>query len=202
MGLNLKNLCDVETRGASGCWLCICSGSSGVRGMFYSQLISWSGILLIHTDIYFVKQHSVYLLTPCPQMHTYSRALWLIFNAETFVSSVYPMIYWTNEKEGLSLQSSVNLWITLLYSQFIPLSGVCRRFHHKYSRDIICCGADLFVSQGYYFNSLIITMSMFHHLVFLCVCVNVCLFIPRTGSFPYQLFILESFITYAECVDY
>jgi len=43
---------------------------------------------------------------------------------------------------------------------------------------------------------------MFHHLVFLCVCVNVCLFIPRTGSFPYQLFILESFITYAECVDY
>lgn len=34
------------------------------------------------------------------------------------------MIYWTNEKEGLSLQSSVNLRITLLYSQFIPLKGL------------------------------------------------------------------------------
>lgn len=102
----------------------VCSGSSGVQGVFYSQLISWLGILLMHTDRYFVKQHSVYLLTPCPQMHTYSRALQLIFNAETFVSTVYPMIYWTNEKEGLSLQSSVNLRITLLYSQFIPLTGL------------------------------------------------------------------------------
>lgn len=95
-----------------------------MQGMFYSQLISPSGMLLMHTDRYFVKQHPVYLLTPCPQMHTYSRAFQLIFNAETFVSTVYPMIYWTNEKEGLSLQSSVNLRITLLYSQFIPLKGL------------------------------------------------------------------------------
>lgn len=78
----------------------------------------------MHIDRYFVKQHSVYFLTRWPQMHTYSRAFQLIFNVETFVSTVYPMIYWTNEKEGLSLQSSVNLRITLLYSQFIPLKGL------------------------------------------------------------------------------
>lgn len=78
----------------------------------------------MHTDRYFVTQRSVYLLTPCPQMHTYSRAFLLTVNAETFVSTVYPMIYWANEKEGLSLQSSVNLRITSVYSQFIPLTGL------------------------------------------------------------------------------
>lgn len=56
-------------------------------------------------------------------MHAYSGVLLLTFNAEMFVSTLYPMIYWTNEK-GLSLQSSVNLWITLVYSQFIPLTGL------------------------------------------------------------------------------
>lgn len=45
-------------------------------------------------------------------------------------------------------------------------------------------------------------MSMFHHLLFLGVYAKVCLFIPWTGSFSYQLFILKSFITYAECVGY
>lgn len=50
--------------------------------------------------------------------------LLLTFNAETFVSTVNPMIYWTNEKEGLSLQSSVNLRITLVCGQFIPLTGL------------------------------------------------------------------------------
>lgn len=57
-------------------------------------------------------------------MHAGTRAVLLTFNAETFVSTVNPMIYWTNEKGGLSLQASVNLRITLVCGQFIPLTGL------------------------------------------------------------------------------